>query len=573
MPHFHYQVAIPQPASHLLDVQLTVTDWREASLDLKMPVWSVGSYLIREYARHVVTFSANTAFEKVAKNHWRLSALPANEPIIVCYQVYANELTVRTNHVDQTHAFFNGSATFGFVAGWLDHPYHITIVPPDPQWRTATALTEIAPHSFLAHSFHELADTPFEVGIHRSYEFTVWQKPHRLVVWGEGNFNSEQAIPDIIKIVQTVAEFWGELPYSSYLFILHLSAGSDGGLEHRNSCALIFDRWGFRSDKYLKFLNLVCHEFFHVWNVKRLRPAGLFPIDYERENYTHSLWFCEGVTSYYDQLLTHRAGLCDRSQYLQQVSDSITRLQNTIGRKYQSLWESSFDAWIKLYRPDANSANSQVSYYLKGELVAMLLDLQIRIASDYQRSLDQVLGKLWQKFGQPETTYTDEQLLSEIAAIAQVNLSDFWRKYLFGTAELEYEKFLEPFGLTIQQQTTSQTPYTGMTWCSQNGSLVVKSVDLYSPAQLAGIDVGDEIVALEGYRVSGENFVDRLNTFAPGKSVYLTLFHQEQLRTVSLTLAKPQSDRYSVVAIPNPSSDQLQRLYSWLGGRLNPSDN
>ncbi len=565
MPNFHYQVSIPQPTSHLLNVQLTVSDWREDYLDLKMPVWAVGSYLIREYSRHVVTFTANTAFEKVAKNHWRLSSLSPNEPIVVSYELYANELTVRTNHVDQSHAFFNGCATFCFVAGWLDHPYHITIVPPDPEWRIATALQEIAPYSFLAQSFHELADSPFEVGIHRSYAFTVGQKPHRLVVWGEGNFNSTQAIPDIMKIVQTVAEFWGELPYSFYLFILHLSAGSYGGLEHRNSCTLLFDRWGFRADKYLKFLNLVCHEFFHVWNVKRLRPANLFHIDYERENYTHSLWFCEGVTSYYDQLLTHRAGLCDRTQYLQQVSDSITRLQNTIGRKYQSLWDSSFDAWIKLYRPDANSPNSQVSYYLKGELVAMLLDLYIRIASNYQRSLDQVLVKLWQKFGQPEIPYTDAQLLEEIEAITQVDLSKFWEKYLFGTAELAYQEFLEPFGLTVQCQTASQTPYTGMTWHNQNGRLVVKSVDLYSPAQLAGIDVGDEIVALAGYRVTPENFAERLSACAPHTSISLTFFHQEQLCTANLTLGEPQSDRWIVREIANLNSEQSQRLRSWLG--------
>jgi len=564
MPNFHYQVSIPQPASHLLLVQLTVTDWQEDHLDLKMPVWSVGSYLIREYARHVVTFSANTTFAKVAKNHWRLSALPSAQPIVVAYQIYANELTVRTNHVDQSHAFFNGSATFCFVAGWLDHPYSVTIELPDPAWRIATALPAIADNTFIAQSYHQLADSPFEVGEHRAYEFVVEQKPHRLVVWGEGNFDPGRAIPDISKIVQTEAEFWGGLPYDAYLFILHLSAGGYGGLEHRDSCTLLFDRWSFSADKYLKFLNLLAHEFFHVWNVKRLRPASLFSIDYEQENYTHSLWFCEGVTSYYDQLITHRAGLCDRQQYLHQVSDSISRLQNTIGRKYQSLWESSFDAWIKLYRPDANSANSQVSYYLKGELVAMLLDLQIRMASDYQRSLDDVLIGLWRKFGQTETPYTDEQLLKEIEAIAQVDLSEFWQKYLFGTDELDYERFLAPFGLTLQPQASSPVPYTGMTWHSQNGTLRVKSVDLHSPAQLAGIDVGDEIIALAGYRVNADNFGDRLCAYPPNAPVSLTICHQEQLCTVNLLIAEPRSDRWNILEVTNLTSTQAQRLSHWL---------
>lgn len=562
MPHCHYQVSIPQPSNHLLHICLTIDHWSEPTLDWKMPVWSVGSYLIREYSRLVVSFESNCAYSKIAKNHWRLQTADG-KTITIRYQVFCHELTVRTNHVDETHAFWNGSATFGWIDGYLDHPYTVTVLAPD-RWRIATALTQVSENTYLADSFHTLADSPFEVGIHQVYQFQVLGKPHELVIWGEGNIDPVQTIEDIKKIIVTEANFWGQLPYSRYLFILHLSTGGYGGLEHRDCCVLLFDRWSFRQDrdKYGKFLNLVSHEFFHLWNVKRLRPQSLFTIDYEAENYTHSLWFCEGVTSYYDQLLTLRAGLVDRYHYLQQVSDSITKLQTTPGRKYQSLWESSFDTWIKLYRPDVNSANTQISYYLKGELVAMLLDLHLRLYSPI--SLDTVLQTLWQRYGSQEFPYDDRGLLNLIGELSGLDLTQFWQDYLYGTTELNYDYYFAGFGLKLQAQIQNPTPYTGITFGATHGNLIVKTVHSHSPAQLAGIDPGDEIIALNQRRITLENVCHRLQAHRSGDTVQFTIFAQDELRTVSVILAEPVVDRYLVNFQADLSECQLQNLSAWL---------
>ncbi|MFN3927485.1 MAG: M61 family metallopeptidase [Pseudanabaenaceae cyanobacterium] len=565
MPNFHYRVAIPEPTAHLLQLELQVTDWQGGVLDWKLPVWSVGSYLVREYSKHIVAFSANCPVVKLAKNHWQLQ--PTSNSIVINYSVYANELTVRTNHVDATHAFFNSGAVFGFIEGYLAEPYRIEIVLPYPHWQIATALPPIVntTNSFCAPNYHVLADSPFEIGLHRKYIFDVLGKTHELVIWGEGNIQPETTITDIRKIIETEAEFWGSLPYDRYLFILHLSTGGYGGLEHRDCCVLLYDRWGFRGDAYLKFLNLVAHEFFHTWNVKRLRPASLFQINYEQENYTHSLWLCEGITSYYDQLLVLRAGLCDCNQYFQQISEAITRLQTTIGRKYQSLWESSFDAWIKLYRPDSNSHNAQVSYYLKGELVALLLDLHIRLHSANKFTLDDIMRALWQRYGIPAQPYDDMEVLALMEQITGVELQSFWQKYLFGTAELDYEYYFQPFGLELQAQSTRNIPYTGLQFRTQNGTLLVKSVDLHSPAQRAGIDANDEIIALNRRKVSLESIYNRLSECAPGTTVELTIFHQDELRHTQVELAPAQADRYVVQVLDKPTPEQLERLNQWLG--------
>ena len=275
-------------------------------------------------------------------------------------------------------------------------------------------------------------------------------KPHELAVWGEGNLQSQQAIADIQKVIQVEAQMFGGLPYERYIFLLHLFAQAYGGLEHKNCCSLIYQRFGFRSqDKYERFVQLVAHEFFHLWNVKRIRPKGLEVFDYEQENYTSSLWFCEGTTSYYDLLIPLRAGIYDAKSYLSHLSKEITRFLTTPGRKVQPLAESSFDAWIKLYRPDANSNNCQMSYYLKGEMVSLLLDLLIRARHGNQRSLDDVMRQMWWKFGQPEIGYTPEQLQEVIESVAGVDLADFFESYINSTDDLPFNHYLEPFGLHL----------------------------------------------------------------------------------------------------------------------------
>ena len=579
----HYEVAMPQPETHLFEVTLRISNWQADSLALKMPVWTPGSYLVREYARHVQNFSASQSnsqstkpltWRKCSKNHWQVDTAGAAE-VTVRYRVFANELTVRTNHLDLTHGFFNGAALFFFVPGLEQQPIRVTIAPPHPDWQIATALPAVAgePNTFEAIDFDTLVDSPFEVGIHQCYEFEAAGKSHTFAIWGQGNFERSAAdVPDRLladteKIIQAEAELFGGLPYDRYLFLLHLSSQGFGGLEHKNCCTLLYSRFGFRNEeRYQRFMQLVAHEFFHLWNVKRIRPKGLEVFDYEAENYTPSLWFSEGTTSYYDLTIPFRAGIYDAKTFLKLLSKEISQYLLIPGRKVQPLAESSFDAWIKLYRRDANSNNNQISYYLKGEMVSLLLDLLIRSRHQNQRSLDDVLRQLWQQFGRPEVGFTPEQLQTVIESVAGQELSDFFYQALQTTEELPFNEYLQAFGLEIQpEKLEGQPPYLGLIAKSENGREVVKAVEMDSPAQAAGIDPDDELLAIDGLRVKADQLGDRLKDYRPGDSVQLTLFHQDELHTRTVVLAEPRAIAYQVVPVAQLSAAQQQNLQGWLG--------
>ncbi|MGL5194107.1 MAG: M61 family metallopeptidase, partial [Chroococcales cyanobacterium] len=338
----------------------------------------------------------------------------------------------------------------------------------------------------------------------------------------------------------------------------------------KNSCSLNYPRFGFRNpEKYNRFIQLVAHEFFHLWNVKRIRPKPLEVFNYEGETYTSSLWFCEGTTSYYDILLPLWAGIYDAKVALQGLSKDITRLQTLPGRRYQPLSESSWDAWIKLYRRDANSDNSQISYYLKGELVSLLLDLRIRANSGNERSLDQVMQQMWQRFGPEEIGFTDEELKEIIESVAEEDLTDFFNDYIHGTAELPLDEYLLPFGLKVQPvENNDAAPFLGLTVKTENGKAAIKFVEMGSPAQRAGIDADDELLAIDGMRVTAEDLGDRLKDYQTGSKIQITVFHQEQLRTVEAVLTLPRPTTYNIVPIQNPTATQQNNLKGWLGSSV-----
>lgn len=571
LPTIHYLVAMSQPETHLFEVTLQVTNHSSPILDLKMPVWTPGSYLVREYAKNLQDFAAFTEdkplnWRKISKNHWQVNTSGVSQ-LSVRYRIFANELSVRTNHLDRTHAYFNGAAMFFRLPGWEGLPIQITIVPPRADWRVTTSLPAVGgqSHTFCATDFDTLVDSPFEIGTHQSYYFEVLDKPHELAIWGEGNLPSERVIADIKKIIQVEAQMFGGLPYDRYIFLLHLFAQAYGGLEHKNCCSLIYQRLGFRNqENYERFVQLVAHEFFHLWNVKRIRPKGLEVFDYEQENYTTSLWFCEGTTSYYDLLIPLRAGIYNAKSYLNHLSKEITRFLTTPGRKVQTLAESSFDAWIKLYRPDANSSNSQISYYLKGEMVSLLLDLLIRARHNNKRSLDDVMLQMWRKFGEPEIGYTPEELQEVIESVADVDLSNFFESYINSTDELPFNHYLQPFGLHLVAE-REEAPYLGIKVKTEHGREVIKSVEVGSPAQLAGIDPGDELLAIGGVRLTASQLNERLQDYQPQDSIEVTVFHQDELRTHSVTLGTPRPGKFEILPVANPDSLQKENGAGWLG--------
>lgn len=574
-PTIHYQVAMPQPETHLFEVTLRLVGYPLSILDLKLPVWTPGSYLVREYARHLQDFAAFAQdkplpWRKISKNHWQVETNSVSE-VTVKYRIFANELTVRTNHLDATHGYFNGAALFFRIPGWEGQQMLVTIVPPHPQWHITTALPPVPEkaNTFCASDFDTLVDNPFEIGTHQVHNFEVLGKPHELAIWGKGNFHVPQMIADIKKIIEVEAEMFGGLPYQRYIFLLHLFTQAYGGLEHKNSCSLIYQRFGFRDrEKYERFMQLVAHEFFHLWNVKRIRPKALEVFDYDQENYTPSLWFCEGTTSYYDLLIPLRAGIYDAKSFLSNLSKEITRYETTPGRKVQPLWESSFDAWIKLYRQDANSGNSQISYYLKGEMVSLLLDLLIRARHRNQLSLDDVMVKMWQEFGKDEIGYTPEQLQEVIESIADMDLANFFKRYIDGTEDLPFNEYLEPFGLEVVAE-AEEEPYLGTKVTTENGREMIKFVEAGSPAQIAGIDAGDELLAIDGLKATANSLGERLKDYQPNDTIQVSVFHQDELRTLPVTLASPCCRKYQVRPQANPSPTQHKNCTAWLGVPLN----
>ncbi len=572
----HYRVDLTQPWSHCFKVAVTIRDWQDESLLLCLPVWTPGSYLVREYSRHLQEFRAETTdglplpWRKVRKNHWQIEGT-RGKTVVVRFSMLATELTVRTNHLDSTHGFFTPAALLPYVPELRHQSCEVEIVAPEP-WQAFTALPvltqspgePVVPHRFQADNYDHLVDSPFEIGPLEVHHFEAAGKPHRWVTWGQGPVRYEQLLADTRRIIEMEAALFGGLPYDNYLFILHLSGGAYGGLEHRDSTVLAYDRHGLAEpESYPRFLQLVAHEFFHLWNVKRLRPQALEEFDYDRENYAPSLWFCEGVTSYYDPLLPLRAGCYGVEFFLDGLGKDLSRYLTTPGRQIQPLTESSFDAWIKLYRRDAWSDNQQMSYYLKGQLVTMLLDLEIQ-RHQPERCFDDVLRRLWQTHGQPERGYREDELRRLISDVAGVNLEAFFAAYLDGLEELPLGEALARVGLTLAPSLQPH-PFHGLRVADEGGRCRVKFVAAGSPAAVAGLEPGDELLALDGFRISVDSLPKRLKRYQPGDRLGLTLFHGDELVNRRLTLAEPQPASWGLTPNPEATVEQRQAFRRWTG--------
>ena len=443
---------MPRPHTHLLEVDVAIKRTASGPQEerLVMPVWTPGSYMVREFARHVQDFAATDAadqslkWEKINKNTWRIVTNGARE-WHARYSVYANELSVRTSELNSSHAFWNNANILMYLEGFLKSPSTVRVVAPDV-WKVATGLPAVLgqKNTFRAENFDVLYDSPFEVSNFKTLIFNVKGVAHRIVIDGEGNYDPERMRRDVQKIVETQVELMGgEIPYRDYTFILHLRADAGGGLEHLNSTALGYPRFGFRIERgdratsaapnttdtsqrdYRGFLSLVSHEFFHLWNVKRIRPDALGPFDYTQENYTKNLWVAEGITDYYADLVLRRAGLISESEFLGATARSIQSLQNTPGRLEQSVEESSFDSWIKYYRQDENSVNSQISYYDKGAILGLLLDLEIRKRSNGAKSLDDVMRYLYAEFFKKDRNYAPLDFQKACELMAGSSLEEF----------------------------------------------------------------------------------------------------------------------------------------------------
>jgi predicted metalloprotease with PDZ domain len=562
-----------------------------AALELFLPVWTPGSYLVREHSRHVEALAASTpegaplAVDKVRKNRWRVhltgsaaadGALEqAPQHVIVRYRVYARDLSVRTNFVDADFALLNGAATFVTAAGGESLPHEVALEPAAGWSASVTALPPHpggAAHHYRASDYDHLVDSPIVAGNPQLGEFTIDGVRHRVATFlADARWDNRRVTRDLETMARTQVRFWGGMPYDGYVLLAVLGGGS-GGLEHRSSALLLGTPLQTRAE-YHRWLALASHELFHAWNVKQLRPRELGPLDWDAEMYTRSLWVVEGFTSYYGDLLLRRAGLSNDRQYLADLSRRIEAVQGVPGRRVQSLAQSSYDAWIEFYRPDENSANTTVSYYHKGAVVGFLLDAEIRRRTGGQRSLDDVMRLAYQRHAGGDG-YAPEQIRALAAEVAGSDLEAFFARAVDSADELDFAPALAYLGLRFAPADRDEPDdgddeapgWLGAITRVDDGRLVVSEVRRDTPAHAAGINAEDEILAIEEQRVPAAGLDELLRYYPPGAEVAVLVARRGRLRRIPVTLGEKPAARWRVEIAPDASREQIEQRTRWLTG-------
>ena len=595
-----YSIFPSNPEAHLFEVRCTVNNPDSRGQKFSMPVWIPGSYMIREFAKHVVRIRAQAARKqlpivKLDKNTWQVA--PHDRPITVTMEVYAWDLSVRGAHLDTTHAFFNGTSMFLKVDGREDESVEVEILPPKGtryrNWGVATSMRRKGARlyqfgTYEAANYDELIDHPVEMGTFELATFKAAGVQHAIAITGRHRTDMRRLAKDLKTLCETqIGFFGGKAPMDRYVFLVTAIGEGYGGLEHRASTALICSRndlphegMGKTTSGYRTFLGLASHEYFHAWNIKRIRPAAFTPYDLNRENYTTLLWAFEGLTSYYDDLLLVRAGLLAPNTYLETLGRNITTLLRVAGRRKQTVAESSFDAWIKYYRGDENTPNAGVSYYLKGSLIGLSLDLLIRAQTNNRRSLDHVMRLLWKKYGERGIGVREDGIEQAAEQATGLTLGNFFDKAIRSTADLPLEKLLATVGVHLkprparsgadrrdpkskEERHAERGVSLGVRSGRDGADLKINQVFEGGAAQKAGLAAGDIIIAIDGLRVSSDNIDSHLTRYRPGETVPMHVFRRDELRVLPLTLAAAKPDAWTLSIMDDPGLARSRK--AWLG--------
>jgi len=557
-----YEVSMPEPHTHYFNVKMNVTDYQKDYFDIQMPVWSPGSYLVREFAKSVeeltATFNKKTLkAEKINKNTWRIYAENANN-VVINYKVYAFELSVRTSFIDASHGYFNGTSMFMFIDELKNTPHNLTIIPFKDWKKISTSLPKTTEKGFnyQAPDYDILVDCPVEIGNQETFDFTSAGVLHHVAMYGKGNYDIETLKVDMAKITQACTDVFGVNPNKEYTFIIHNLTKGSGGLEHLSSTTLQVNRWTYAGSAYKGFLSLVAHEYFHLWNVKRVRPEALGPFDYNKENYTSLLWVMEGFTSYYDELLLYRAGVYNEEEIMRKFTGSINNIENQPGNKVQPVAHSSFDAWIKAYRPTENSYNTTISYYSKGSVVANMLDLMIINNTKGKKNLDNVMQYLYNEFYKKQGRgFSKEEMQNTLEEVSGLKLDDFYEKYINGTQTFDYKTTFGYAGLSVETIVNNDV-YLGV---STSGNKITR-VYRGSSAYKGGLNVNDEILAIDGYRVHND-ISDYIDGRPVGDEISVLISRDDIIQTLTLPLIENGSTRYFII---NESEKKNSIHQKWL---------
>jgi predicted metalloprotease with PDZ domain len=571
-----YTLRFPSPHTHYVEVEGSYPTGARPQIELFMAVWTPGSYLVREYERHVEDVTARgangtgLAVQKTAKNRWRVDTGGASR-VTVAYRVYGREMTVRNNWIESAFAMLNGAPTFITLVGGTGRPHEVRIELASNWKSSATAMTPaIGAHTYRAQDYDELVDSPIILGNPVMRQFQVGGKRHHLVIEGETPFfDIDRATIDVQKIVEAGGQIMaGRYDYPHYYFLNVLTDAGGGGLEHKNSFLVLANRFTTKTRRaYIAWLDLVAHEYFHTWNGKRLRPVELGPFDYEKEVHSKALWIVEGFTDYYASLLVKRAGLSTRDEYFGSLSSNIETVQTMPGRLVTPADMASFDAWIKQYRPDENTANTTINYYPKGAVIAFLLDARIRRLTNGTKSLDDAIRLAYGRYSGAKG-YTLQQFYQTMADAVGVgqSLRAFFTTAAESTEELNYKEALDWFGLRFRPvDARNGRAWIGAGTRVDGGRLIVSTVRRDTPAHAAGVNVDDEILAIDDVRVRADGLTARLEQYKPGDKIVLLVARRDRLMKIDVVLAPEPGRRWQIEPDPDATEAQKYRTFAWIG--------
>jgi len=573
-PRLTYSVSMPHPSTHLFEIAIHIEGIpkEDQALDLVLPAWRSGRYVILDFAGGVERFSAVDGdgralqWEKSDKETWSITTAGAST-ITVSYLLFADEPYLRTRNLNDEQGFIDATAVFMYVKQFRDLPLDL-IVHPFAGWHVTTSLDPVPgePDHFVVQGYDLLADSPMELGTQRDYTFSVNGVSHVLSLAGRTNIDADSMITWMKQIIEIDAAYWGGLPYKRYVFLVRALPGGGGGTEHLNSCVLDIRESPLRTpDAGREHMGLVSHEFFHTWNVKRLRPRGMHPYDWTRENYYRELWLAEGGTSYLDNLLLVRGKLSSVTSYLWGLARRVEYDRRRPGNAEQSVAASSFDAWIKFNKPAGDSYNFQSDFYERGSAVTLLLDLELREKTGNRTSLDDLLRLMYKRFPPESRGYTVDDLEAAAVELGGTSLKEFFEKYIFGTTALPWEAEMAYAGLSLSPVKGSQHAWLGLDVGEENGVATAEDIVAGSPAYEAGISGGDQILAVDGWRVRAEDYASRIADRAAGDSIRIALFHHNELRETTVHLIEDPVPTYAVHKVDKPTKLQQAIYESWLG--------
>ncbi|RUO80642.1 peptidase M61 [Idiomarina tyrosinivorans] len=565
-----YRIDLTHPEHHTGDVSMTFPETKADHLDVKMAAWRTGLYHILDLASGVREFVATDddgnplRWEKVDKSTWRIY-LPEATEVNVSYQLYANELGRRSRHIDDSHAYLDASAVFMYTDQYRQEEANVTLEVP-PSWRSVSGLERTGEHAFSAENWDVLVDSPIETGINKVFDFEQGEQDYQVVFWGHGNYDAEQTVADLKKMVAQASTIWEGYPFERYVFMIHATDGAGGATEHKNSTVIQRPRFSFAPhDEYLSFLSTASHEFIHTWNVKAYRADGLVPYDYQKENYTDLLWMHEGSTSYFQDHLLLRADIMKPTEYFDHLASAIQRHKHKPGAEVMSVAEASFESWIDQYGDRAR--NYSVNIYSEGAIVSWMLDIALLQETDGKVSYRDVHNALYQRFDADKEGFNDADVLAILKDLTGKSWQTWWQQHVMQPVDVDFTKLLEPVGLKLSYGNSDDVEmraWAGWSAKPADNGMQLTLVERNSPAWDAGFTPDDIIVAFNGIRVDDKRFKAALKEMQPGDEVTVTYFRRDQLAEKTLTLGKIPKNDAKVVPVDEPTAAQKALFEQWL---------